>query len=347
MRTLLVPRFSWKALLVTLSLLCALPPPVEAQTKTPAKTQTKKKAKKKKGKAQPKAPPKEKEPEKVQAAEPEKPQPKEPEKVQAAEKTPEPEKAPTPEKAPAARKTPPAQKAPPPQKPPAPEKVAIPERPQSQVQAEERAKAASRMRIGVGLDLFTESARLAGEQAINESRRDESFGYNSATFLAATLSLSIPAPILEDRARIGGGVRLFGNYSAEGDRRFGFGLLSQALVLGEYGLPFANRMEIVFGGRVGMSLLVPGRDFAREIERLQVQGVSVLSVPRVGWLAGLSAGWRRSMSEHILVRADLSGQLDQLYLFSTNETIEGLQFSKSWSTFGLRLGLTLGVEFAL
>jgi hypothetical protein len=67
----------------------------------------------------------------------------------------------------------------------------------------------------------------------------------------------------------------------------------------------------------------------------------------VGWLAGLSAGARRRMSEHILLRADLSGQLDKLYLFSTSETIEGLEFSKSWSTFGLRLGFTLGIEFAL
>lgn len=319
MRTLLAPQILWKALLVMLSLLCALPPPAEAQTKT--QTQTKKKAKKKKSKAPPQ------EPEKAQASEPE--------KVQALEK------APTPEK------TPPSRTAPPPPKALAPAKVPVPERPQSQVQAEERAKAASRMRVGVGLDLFTERARMAGEQSINASRRDESFEYKSATFLSATLSLSIPAPILEERARIGGGVRLFGNYSAGGDRRFGFGLLNQAFVLGEYGLPVADKTEVMFGGRIGMSLLVPGRDLDREIERLQVQGVSVLSVPRVGWLAGLSAGARRRMSEHILLRADLSGQLDKLYLFATSETIEGLQFSKSWSTFGLRLGFTLGVEFAL
>jgi outer membrane biosynthesis protein TonB len=344
MRTLLVPQSPWKALLVTLSLLCALPLPAEAQTKTSAKTQTKKKAKKT-PKAKPKAPPQA--PEKAQAPEPEKPQPKEPEKVQAQEKTQEPEKAPAPVKAPPPRKAPPQQKAPPPQKAPAQAKVPALERPQSQVQAEERAKAASRMRVGVGLDLFTERARMTGQQSINDFQRDESFDYKSATFLAATLSLSIPAPILEDRARIGGGVRLFGNYSAGGDRRFGFGLLNQAFVLGEYGLPFADKMEIMFGGRVGMSLLVPGRDFDQEIDRLQVQGVGVWSVPRVGWLAGLSAGWRRRMSEHILLRADLSGQLDKLYLFSTDETIEGLEFSKSWSTFGLRLGLTLGVEVAL
>jgi hypothetical protein len=346
MRPLLAPRICWKALLVTLSLLCALPPRAEAQTKTPAKTQPKKKAKKK-SKAQPQAPAQQ--PEKAQAPEPQKAQPQEPEKAPSKEpeKVAAPEKAPAPEKPAAPRKTPPPQKAPTAQKAPAPEKVAVPDRPQSQVQAEERARAASRMRIGVGLDLFTEDARMAGQQSINASQRDESFDYKSATFLSATLSMSIPAPVFEERARIGGGVRLFGNYSAGGDRRFGFGLLNQAFILGEYGLPVANKTEVMFGGRVGVSLLIPGRDFDQEIERLQVQGVGVLSVPRVGWLAGLSAGARRRMSEHILLRADLSGQLDKLYLFSTSESIEGLEFSKSWSTFGLRLGFTLGIEFAL
>jgi len=345
MRTLLAPRICWKALLVTLSLLCALPPRAEAQTKTPAKTQSKKKAKKK-PKAQPQAP--SQQPEKAQAPEPQKPQPQAPEKAPSQEpaKAAAPEKAPAPEKVAAPRKTLPPQKAPA-QKPPQPEKVAIPDRPQSQVQAEERARAASSLRIGVGLDLFTEDARMAGQQSINASTRDESFDYKSATFLSATLSMSIPAPILEERARIGGGVRLFGNYSAGGNRRFGFGLLNQAFVLGEYGLPVANKTEVMFGGRVGASLLIPGRDFDQEIERLQVQGVGVLSVPRVGWLAGLSVGARRRMSEHILLRADLSGQYDKLYLFSTNESIEGLEFSKSWSASGLRLGFTLGIEFAL
>lgn len=340
MRTLLAPRTCWKALLVTLSLLCALPPPAEAQTKTPAKTQTKKKAKKK-SKAQPQAPAQQ--PEKAQTPEPQKPQTQQPEKApsQAPEKAAAPEKAPAPEKAAAPRKTPPPQKA------PAPEKVPVLDLPQSQVQAEERARASSRLRVGVGLDLFTEDARMAGQQSINASTRDESFDYKSSTFLSATLSLSIPAPIFEERARIGGGVRLFGNYGAGGDRRFGFGLLNQAFVIGEYGLPVADKTEVMFGGRVGASLLIPGRDFDQEIERLQVQGVGVLSVPRVGWLAGLSVGARRRMSEHILLRTDLSAQLDKLYLFSTSETIEGLEFSKSWSTFGLRLGLTLGIEFAL
>lgn len=362
MRTLLVPQLPWKALLAVLALCFALPLPAQAQTSAKTQTKakakkTKAKAKKTKAKAQVKAPAQE-----AKSPEPEKAPAQEAAKAQASEKTSPPEKATeaektaAPEKAPAAQKAPAQQKAAAPQKS-APQKVAKPEkasekepekeRPMSVVQAEERARLSSRMRIGVGLDLFTEKSHLSGAQSINSSRTDESFDYSSHTFLAATLSMSIPAPVLSDRARLGGAVRMFGNYSASGNRSFGFGLLNQAFVTGEYGLPVANRMEVVFGGRAGLSMLLPGRDFNQEIDRLQVQGVDVWSVPRLGWLAGLSVGGRRQMNEHIHLRADLSAQLDKTYLFSTTQTIEELEFSKDWSTTALRLGFTLGAEFSL
>ncbi|WP_224247357.1 hypothetical protein [Hyalangium gracile] len=355
MRSLPVPQALWKALPVLMLLCSSLPMHAEAQTKSRTQTQTKAKAKakSKKTKAKAKTPPAEPEktPEAQKAPEeaPQKAAEPAPQKLEEPEKAPAPEKAP--EKAPAQAKTPAQPKTPPKSK--APDKVVAqpkaPDRPlpQSQIQAQERAEAQSRMRIGVGLDLFIENSRMTGSQAINASRVDESFDYSSATFLSATLSMSVPAPVFKDRARIGGAVRLFGNYSAGGDRTFGFGLLGQALVTGEYGLPVANQLEVVFGARVGLALLLPGREFDQEIDRLQVQGVGVWSVPRTGWLGGLSAGVRRRMSEHILLRADLSGQLEKLYLFATNEDIEGLQFEKNWSTSGLRLGLTLGIEFAL
>jgi outer membrane biosynthesis protein TonB len=344
MRSLLVPQALWKALLVSMLMVSALP--VEAQAQTKAKTQTKAKSKSRsKAKAKTPTPEPEKAPEPQKAPEPEPQKPAETTQQKAQEPAKASEKAP--EKAPAPAKAQTAPKAKAPGKAPPP-KVAERPVPLSQLQAQERAEASSRLRIGVGLDLFTEKASMTGNQAINESNRDESFKYGSATFLSATLSMSVPAPIAKDRARIGGAVRLFGNYSAGGDRQFGFGLLNQAFITGEYGLPVKDdKTEVVFGGRLGLSLLVPGSDFDQEIDRLQVQGVGVWSLPRVGWLGGLSVGGRRRMSEHILLRADLSGQLEKLYLFATNEDIEGLQFKKDWSTLGLRLGLNLGIEFAL
>lgn len=203
-------------------------------------------------------------------------------------------------------------------------------------------------RVGVGLDFFFESSRMTGEQIINTSRRDESFDFSSDGFVSATLSMSVPAPISVERARIGGAVRLFGPYSAGGDRQFGFGLLHEAFITGEYGVPVYDKTEVVLGVRGGMSLLIPGREFNQEIDRLQNEGVGVWSLPRVGWLGGLSVGGRRKMNERILLRADLSAQLQKLFLFSTSQEFDdGLKFSKDWSTFGLRLGLTLGAEFAL
>jgi len=203
-------------------------------------------------------------------------------------------------------------------------------------------------RIGVGLDLFTESSRMAGHQTINTARQDESFDYRSSSFLSAALSLSIPAPISE-RARMGAGLRFLGNYGSggEGNPNFGFGLLNELFVSGEYGLPVADKTEAVFGARGGLALLVPGKEFDAEISRLREQGVSAWHVPRVGWLGGISVGARRRMGEHLLLRGDFSGQLEKLFLFATSQDIKGLDFDKSWSTFGLRLGLTLGVEFAL
>ncbi len=353
MRSLPVPQAPWKALLVLMLLFSALPPQAEAQTQTKtqkAQTKSKRKAKprsKAKGKTQPAEPEKTQEPQKApeqdapKALESSQPKAQEPEKAQAPDKAQVPDKAQAPTKAPLQPKAQVQPKAP--LQPKTPEKVL----PQSVVQEQERAEARSHMRIGVALDLFAEKAKLSGTQTINTSPRDESFDYGSTTFLSATLSMSVPAPIAKERARIGGAVRLFGNYSADGNHPFGFGLFNQAFVTGEYGLPVADKMEAVFGGRVGLSLLIPGHEMSAEIHRLQDQGVDVWGVPRVGWLGGLSAGARRRMSEHILLRADLSGQLEKLYLFATSEDLGGLQFDKHWSTLGLRLGLTLGVEFAL
>jgi hypothetical protein len=150
-----------------------------------------------------------------------------------------------------------------------------------------------------------------------------------------------------ERLRVGPGVRVFGNYAAGGDRPYTFGILTEAFALGEYGLPVSERMEVVLGARAGLALLLPGGALSEEINRLRTEGASVWKVPRVGWLLGLNAGTRRRMSERISLRADLGLQLERLYLFRTDQEVDGLHFQKNWTTQALRLGLTLGAEFAL
>jgi hypothetical protein len=226
----------------------------------------------------------------------------------------------------------------------APRQAARPAAAPKKVEAE---AAPGRMRVGVGGDLFLEGSRMTGEHIINVSRIDESFNYNSASFLSGTLWASIPVPEVSERLRLGAGLRILGNYAAGGGRQFGFGLLNETFLSGEYGLPVADQMEVTFGGRAGLSFLVPGQEFAAEIRRLQEQGASVWSVPRVGWLVGPSVGARRRMSERIWLRADVLAQVEQLYLFATTQDFSGYRFTKNWSTLGLRLGLTLGAEFAL
>ncbi|AKJ07174.1 TPR domain protein [Archangium gephyra] len=203
------------------------------------------------------------------------------------------------------------------------------------------------MRVGVGGDLFFESSRMTGTWSINNSRTDESFDYTSLGFLSATAWLTTSTPMLNERLRVGAGLRIFGNYTAGGGNQFGFGLLNEAFAIGEYALPLNNKTEFLCGGRVGLSLLVPNSEFETEIRQLQEQGVNVWSVPRMGWLLGLSGGARRQMSDRIWLRADVLVQLEQQYLFDTSQEISGFRFTKNWSTLAVRLGLTLGAEFAL
>lgn len=214
--------------------------------------------------------------------------------------------------------------------------------------AESKAPSAApgRMRIGVSPDLYLEGATMTGVQHIDTARLDESFGY-SAGFLSVTAWLSTPVPTVSERLRVGAGVRIFGNYAASGGQQYGFGILNEAFVSGEYGLPVADKTEVIFAGRAGLSFLIPGLEFAETIRNLQAQGVDVWSVPRVGWLLGPSLGARRQMSDRIWLRADLLAQVGQQYLFATSQEISGFRYSKNWSTLGLRLGLSLGAEFSL
>jgi hypothetical protein len=199
-------------------------------------------------------------------------------------------------------------------------------------------------RVGLGLDLFGESGRMSGGQWINASHREESFDYSSAKFLSASAWLLFAK---SERLRLGPGVRVFGNYAAGGDRAFGFGVLTEALALAEYGLPVYERFELVLGARGGIAVLLPGGGLSDEISRLRTEGAGVWNVPRFGWVGGLSAGGRRQMTERIALRADLGLQMERLYLFATDQEVEGLHFQKNWTTKALRLGFTLGAEFSL
>lgn len=197
-------------------------------------------------------------------------------------------------------------------------------------------------RLVVAADFFFEKGRLNGTQTINGSARDEGFKYGRG-FLSGSAWLLFPE---SSRFRWGPGLRILGRYSAsiENQEPFELGFLTQAFVAGEFSLPLASKFDLLLGGRAGFGLLVPGGDFKAEINRLRAQGVGVWGVPRVGWLAGLNAGTRWAFSKRVALRGDLNYGLEQLFLFATHQNVDGLSFAKTWSTYTMRFGLTVGLE---
>src|SRR5262245_2340494 len=102
-------------------------------------------------------------------------------------------------------------------------------------------------RIGVGLDLFSESSSMSGDQSINASRLDESFDYGArgGAFSAWLLYAQKPG----DHLRAGPGIRIFGNYGSGENPDFIFGFLTEAFMMGEYSVHAIEKFDAIFGGR--------------------------------------------------------------------------------------------------
>lgn len=197
-------------------------------------------------------------------------------------------------------------------------------------------------RIGISLDVMAEGSRMSGEQCINNFCSDESFDYSTGPIAASLYVLFQPW----QRVRFGPLVRIHGNYGGGGNG-ITFGFLTEGLLVGEWSIRAFERFDVVLGGRAGMSLLIPGEEFAAEIRRLQAQGAAVWSLPRVGWVGGLNAGLRRQIAGRLYGKLELSGQVGHQWLFATDQIVEGLRFRKNWGTDIRRLGATVGVEVAL
>jgi hypothetical protein len=146
-----------------------------------------------------------------------------------------------------------------------------------------------------------------------------------------------------ERVRVGPALRFMGNYGGD---RFNFGYLTEGYLLGEFSLRAFEQVDVVFGGRAGVSVLFPGEEFSDEIRRLQAQSADVWSLPRLGWVAGLNVGLRRKLVGALYAKLDLGGQLGHHFLFMTDQIVDGLRFRKFWGNDIRRLGATLGVEVA-
>jgi hypothetical protein len=192
-------------------------------------------------------------------------------------------------------------------------------------------------RIGVSLDLASESSHMSGYQSINQFRSDESFDYSPTLLAGSVYVLSHPY----EHFRFGPAVRFIGKYGGD---RFTFGYLVDCLAIAEFSFHVVEQVEAIVGLRAGVSILFPGKDLSQEISRLRAQGAGVWNVPRVGGIGEVTVGARRKLLGSLYARLDANGQLGYQFVFSTDNVNNGLRFQKSWSNNIHRLGLTLALE---
>lgn len=195
-------------------------------------------------------------------------------------------------------------------------------------------------RLGVGISGQGEAGRMEGEQWVHTSHLDESFNYSRSGPVFSVWGLGQILP----RLWLGPTVRVMGNYAGND---FEFGFYNELGGIGEWALPVFEKFEFLLTGRANMSLLIPGGDFANEIQRLQRDGASVWNLPRVGWVVGAGAGLRRQMAERFWLRVDASAQTGRLYLFSSSSYVADYRVRKYWSNGMNRWEVGVSAEIAL
>jgi hypothetical protein len=217
--------------------------------------------------------------------------------------------------------------------------------------------AAAQTVVGVGANAFFEDSKLNGIQQIAVQENDESYEYRSDGFLTGGFWFLFQ---MSDRIRVGSMIDYYGTYASltkcqenqcdnpdfEPDR-FEFGKLVEFFGRFEYGVPIAQDADLILGTVFGLPILFPGGDLGEEIDSLKDQGAAVLDVPRIGYLVGPDLGGRWAYSEHLAIRGDLMVKWEQIFMFRTTQSIDGISFRKNWTSGTLRYELGLGIEVTL
>ncbi len=197
--------------------------------------------------------------------------------------------------------------------------------------------------LGVALDLYTEFSNMGGRRIIDVAEFDESFSYS-----AGPLALRSWAwfPWLTDvRWGIGAGYR---EYSADSDEmNYKFGQLFDINGQIEVNLPDFKKVDFALEGKTGMSVLLPGGDFDREITSLRADGINVMRGPRLGWQVGAGVVGRYPLNETFRLFSGLTFEIGRIYLFRTKQTVENIHLDRAWTNEVERLSFSLGVEASL
>ncbi|QQR89402.1 MAG: hypothetical protein IPJ88_14525 [Myxococcales bacterium] len=212
----------------------------------------------------------------------------------------------------------------------------------------QKIKSKSGMVFGLAPGLYFEDSGRDGSRkvAINEPL-DESGDYSSANLLSINAYLLFP---LGQPTRFGFGLRYAGNYKTEpegDDTSYSYGHMLDLYAQLEYIIDSLPLVDLILGARAGLSTLLPGGDFADEIDALQAQGVDVWSVPRLGGFIAPLVHVRLPLHENFALRGGLSFTAGRMFLFNTEQTVQGVPFAIDWQLNILRYGFTVGAEVAL
>lgn len=209
--------------------------------------------------------------------------------------------------------------------------------------------------VGVSAALYFEDTDLNRDERIAVQKEQSSQAYSSEGFLTGSVWFLYP---LSDRIRAGSQLEWYGTWTGveENDEEDGgdedpetyeFGRLLELFGRFEYNVPIGERYDLYFGGIFGVPILFPGGDFQEEIDEAQNAGLNVVGLPRIGFLVGPAIGFAWEYLEYLSLRADLVFKYEKMFLFLTNQTVEGVGFQKEWDTSTFRWELNFGIEVAL
>lgn len=214
----------------------------------------------------------------------------------------------------------------------------------------------ARAQSALGLDfaLFLDDISVTDSQRIGPQhetlREDRSNVDLTAGALYFLYALGTPRPGLGG-FRVGGEFRYLGEYATEldgeeRDKRV-LGTLIELGFRGDWTAELADHFGLVVGLRFDLALLVPGGDFADEIDRLADEGVPTSDGPRVGLALIPSVGARYQLHERLNVRADVGLGWSYLDLFSIDAGVQGVQYVRDTSLSSRRFEVSIGVEINL
>ncbi len=214
--------------------------------------------------------------------------------------------------------------------------------------------ASAESELTIGGTAYYESATMDGEESVSLQDSDESFDYRNANFLSARLMYLRP---YTDDIYIGVGADFIGNLrgtlldeDGEPDdppEHYEFGPLLEGLAAAEWRVGLTDETGLALGGQLGVGALFPRGDFADEIRGLQDQDVRTWRIPRLAGSIGASAAFLWDIDDRLAVRTDLGVQYQNIFLFRTNQTVDDVEYSKRWTTGGLRTRLGLSLQIRL